>query len=346
MEHYAPHHSAKFEGWYSKFDLASGAHIALIICSVPNAPSRQHMVSFTYYPASGAQIFQREHFIDNIKRVTTNESTNAFELQVPGMGYMRASSDGTTSYKLSAEDGSWTLEATCDSYTAWRSDKTTPEGWIINLPLPLHWHVHSLCSPCTFTLAIPSLGDALPTTDRQSRATIHQEKNWANSFPEAHMWVQAWDAEHKRGICLAGGKIMYNTAYMLGYRSPSLDLDFVPPFSVSYLNLLSPFMSTTNNWAERSFSISVSNYFHKLELKAHAPKESGWFGLASPFPDGHRHNFCIESFRATVDVEVFEKKGWWPWSAWEKVKTEKWEGASLEFAGGYYPERGQGKKEE
>ena len=345
MEHYAPHHNANFEGFYSKFDLVSGSHIALIICSVPNASSRPHMVSFTYYPASGKPIFQREHFVDNIERVTINEQSKAFELRIPGMGVMTASGDGTTSYKLNADDGSWSLEAQGDSYTAWRADKSTPEGWMINLPLPLHWHVHSLCSPCAFTLSIPSLGDALPASDRHGRANIHQEKNWANSFPDAHMWVQAWDAAENRGICLAGGKILYNTAYMLGYRSPSLNLDFVPPFSVSYLNVLSPFMSVTNDWESRTFSISVSNYFHKLELKAHAPKEPGWFSLASPFPEGHRKNLCVESFIATIEVEVFEKSGWMPWSGWRKIKTEKFEGASLEFAGGYYPERGEGKEQ-
>ncbi|KAI4609067.1 hypothetical protein J4E80_008814 [Alternaria sp. BMP 0032] len=346
MEHFAPHPSSQFEGYYSKFDLVSGSHIALIISSVPGAPSRQHVVSFTYYPSSGHPIFQREHVVDNVERVTTNEKTKAFDLRVPGMGVMSTESNGRTSYEFSAEDGSWSLSAQCEEdYMPWRKDKSTPEGWMVHLPFPLHWHVHSLCSPATFTLDIPALGDAFPAQDRKSRATIHQEKNWANSFPDAHMWVQAWDNEEKRGICLAGGKIMYNTAYMLGYRSPSLNLDFVPPFSVSYLNLLSPFMSATNDWDTRTFSISVSNYTHKLELKARAPKEPGWFGLASPFPDGHRANFCRESFIATIEARIWVREGWWPWSAWKEVKTERWEGASLEFAGGYYPERGESKKD-
>jgi tocopherol cyclase len=351
MDHYGPHPSSQFEGYYSKFDLASGSHIALIICSVPNASSRPHMVSFTYYPASGTPIFQREHFVSSIETVVTDSRTNAFEIRVPGMGVMKTDGEGVVGYDLEAEDKSWKLEAQCDSHRSWGEGeggvgKITPEGWMINLPLPLHWHVHSLCSPCSFSLSIPSLGSSFPSEDAKGRATIHQEKNWANSFPDAHMWVQAWDDEQKRGICLAGGKIMYNTAYMLGYRSPDLNLDFVPPFSVSYLNLLSPFMSAKNDWDTRTFSISVSNYFHRLELKAHAPKESGWFGLASPFPDGHRANFCRESFIATIKVQIYEKEGWWPWSAWRKVKTEDWEGGSLEFAGGYYPERGEGKKEE
>jgi tocopherol cyclase len=158
------------------------------------------------------------------------------------------------------------------------------------------------------------------------------------------MWVQAWDANNNKGVCLAGGKILGQTAYMLGYRSPTLDLDFVPPFSVSYLNIFSPFMNVAIDWPTRSFNLSVSNYFYKLDLKAHAPKEPGWFGLACPFPDGHRANFCRESFLATIEVKVSERSGWMPWSAWKEIKTDTFEGGSLEFAGSYYPERGEKKE--
>jgi tocopherol cyclase len=342
MQHNAPHPSASFEGYYTKFDLSSGSHIALIICSVPNAETRPHMVSFTYYPKSGKPIFQREHFVDNIERITINQDTKAFELRVPELGYMRVEADGTSSYNLKAEE--WSLEAKSNTYTAWRSDKSTPEGWMIQLPLPLHWHVHSLCSPCHLKLSIPSLGDSFPPADREGRATFHQEKNWANSFPDAHMWVQAWDADNNKGICLAGGKILGQTAYLLGYRSPTLNLDFVPPFSMSYFNIFAPFMSEKNDWASRTFSLSVSNYFYKLDLKASAPKEHGWFGLATPFPDGHRANFCTESFLATIEAKISERCGWMPWHAWREVRVDRWEGASLEFAGEYFPERGEKKQ--
>lgn len=343
MTHYAPHPGSKFEGYYSKFDLSSGSHIAIVICSIPNATTRPHMVSFTYYPKSGKPIFQREHFVDSIEHVTTDEKTKAFKLQIPGMGLMRTEADGTTWYKLKTEE--WSFEAQSTEFTPWRKDKSTPEGWMIYLPFPLHWHVHSLCSPCTFSLDIPSLGDNFSPVDHQGRATFHQEKNWANSFPDAHMWVQAWDASNNKGVCLAGGKIMGQTAYMLGYRSPTLDLDFVPPFSVSYLNFFSPFMFVKNDWEARTFTISVSTYLYRLELKAYAPKESGWFGLASPFPDGHRPNFCRESYMATIEVKISERSGWMPWNAWRQIKMEKFDGASLEFAGGYYPERGDNKDE-
>ncbi|KAF2255635.1 hypothetical protein BU26DRAFT_512602 [Trematosphaeria pertusa] len=318
--------------YYSKFDLPSGAHIALVICTVPDAKTRPHMVSFTYYPASGSPIFQREHWVSAIERTTTGPG-NAFELRIPDMGTMAVDADSTTTYSLSCPE--WSLSAMTGSHTPWHPRKKTPEGWLVRLPLPLHWHVHSLSSPTAFQLDIPSL--RLPRADRKGRATIHQEKNWASSFPASHMWIQARDGENERGVCLAGGRILGMTAYMLGYRSRDLNVDFVPPFALAVLGFISPFMSVDVDYANRAFEISVSNLFYRIDLKARAPKEGGWFGLGSPFPEGHRRNFCTESFLTEVEVAVF-RRGWWGWS---EVRKERFENASLEFAGGYFPERGE-----
>lgn len=129
------------------------------------------------------------------------------------------------------------------------------------------------------------------------------------------------------------------TAYILAYRSPSLNIDFLPPFSLSVLGI-SPFMSIDIDWERRAFAISVSGLWRKIEVRAKAPREKDvWFGLATPFPDGHRGNFCTESFLAEVKVQVF-KRGWW--GSWTEVCSDKFENASLEFAGEYFPERGDG----
>ncbi|KAF2869987.1 hypothetical protein BDV95DRAFT_608783 [Massariosphaeria phaeospora] len=331
MEHFAPHQSAAFEGYYSKFDLPSGAHIALIICSVPNATSRPpYMVSFTYYPESGSPIFQCHHWVSDIQRIT-NGPGHAFELRVPELGSMICDADGKTSYNLRCAE--WSLDAVTSGREPWSSTKRTPEGWLIKLPLPLHWHVQSLASPCVYKFSIKSVN--LPGTETYGRATIHQEKNWASSFPSSHMWIQA--RADNRGICLAGGKIMGMTAYMLGYRSPDLNLDFVPPLALSVFGVFSPFMSVDVDWANRAFTISVSGLWRKIVVRAKAPKEEGWFGLGCPFPEGHRENFVTESFLAVVEVEVWAR-GWWGWNA---VRTERFENASLEFGGGYFPGRGE-----
>ncbi|KAJ4353308.1 uncharacterized protein N0V89_005035 [Didymosphaeria variabile] len=313
MEHFAPHPKSRFEGFYSKFDLPSGSHIALVICTVPKATKLPpHMVSFTYYPSSGSPIFQREHWVSNIDRVITGPS-NAFELKTD-FGSMRVAPNGDTTYNLQAPE--WGLKATTTSRTAWfpEQNKHTPEGWLVHLPLPLHWHVHSLSSRADFQLSIPSQG-----INQKGTAAVHQEKNWANSFPSAHVWVQSRDPLSARGICLAGGKILGMHAFLLGYRSPSLSLDFLPPFAlaipISFMSwMISPFMTHTVDYASRLFTLTVSNLFYKIEIRAQAPREGGWFGLGSPFPEGHRKNFCSESFLANVDVMVWQRSVWnWAW---------------------------------
>ncbi|KAF2661328.1 hypothetical protein K491DRAFT_449659 [Lophiostoma macrostomum CBS 122681] len=311
MEHFAPHMRAVFEGWYSKFDLPSGAHLAIIICTVPKASQRPpHMVSFTYYPKSGSPIYQREHWVSELHRVKLN-STHAFELRVPGIGFMKVDADSTTTYDLKCED--WTLKGRTTGRKPWNTRCSTPEGLLVRLPLPLHWHVHSLASPCDFTLSIPSID--MPPEDRQGEASVHQEKNWASSFPSAHTWVQAHSPETNTTINLTGGKILGMTAYMIAYRSPDLEVLFRPPFSVAFLGI-SPFMSVEVDYENRAFAISVSGIWKRIEVRAKAPADKEtWFGLGSPFPEGHRRNFCSESFLATVEVVVSER-GWW--GSWQE----------------------------
>ena len=337
MEHFAPHNKSCFEGFYSKFDLPSGSHIVLVLCSVPDAHKLPpHMVSFTYYPSTGFPIFQREHWVSNIERQIIG-SGNAFELRTD-LGSMRVSADGTTSYDFATQE--WNLHATTRSRVGWFPEKRkeTPEGLLVHPPLPLHWHVHSLSSQTKFRLEIPS--ENVVDEDKEGIAYVHQEKNWANSFPSAHVWVQARDQAGSRGICLAGGKILGMDAFIIGYRSPSLNLDFLPPFALALPFSMSPFMSHSVDYCTRTFRLTVFNLWHKIEVRAQAPKEGGWFGLGSPFPEGHRENYCSESFLAVVKVTLWEKRRWWDCS-WTEIKKDVFRGASLEFAGEYFPGRGE-----
>jgi hypothetical protein len=126
-------------------------------------------------------------------------------------------------------------------------------------------------------------------------------------------------------------------AYLLGYRSLGYNVNFRPPFSLALFDM-SPFMSVDVDWDNREFSISVSGFWKKIELRASAPKDRGWFGLSAPFADGHRKNFLTETFVAQIEVKVYERS-WW--GSWDEVKTEVFENGSLEFGGEYFPERGE-----
>lgn len=328
MEHHKPHPSAVFEGYYSKFDLPSGAHLALIACRVKNANQRPYMVSFTYVPAKDcSKTFQREIWSESMEMKTSSKG-DGFRINIPGTGFIT----WTTNYtEYDIETPEFSFKAKSSSRTPWSKETNTPESLLVNLPLPLHWHVQSLASKCTFTLEIPSQN--LPLEDKTGSATIHDEKNWAHSFPSAHMWLQARSDD--RGFCCAGGQILGLEAFLLGYRSKNLNVDFRPPFAVRVAGW-SPFLSYSSDWEGRTFEASMQSFRQKLVVRASAPKGS-FFSLSSPFPEGHRENFLGQSFQATIEVEVYES-GWF--GPWRLVREDRFEDGSLEFGGGYYPPAG------
>nr|OQO29333.1 hypothetical protein B0A51_02909 [Rachicladosporium sp. CCFEE 5018] len=332
MQHNAPHTSAAFEGYYSKFDLPSGAHICLVICKVKNGKTRPKMLTFTYIPQDVSKTFQHECFPDSIS-MTKLGSDNAFELRIPGIGYVKWRGDSATEYDLKCDE--FTLSGKTTSRTPWSKTTSTPESWLVHLPLPLHWHVHTLASSCDFSLSIP--GHDVPHSDRHGTAQVHQEKNWAASFPKAHMWVQARDGD--RGICLAGGQILGLDAFLLGYRGKKYNIDFRPPFATMVAGW-SPFMSYTSDWDSKNFSLSVQSFRQKVVVEASAPIGT-WFSMPAPFPEGHRPNMVCESFQATVRVKVYES-GWV--GAWRLVEEALFEGGSLEFGAEFYPAAGSEKK--
>lgn len=329
MEHNAPHPKAAFEGYYNKFDLPSGAHLVLVICKVKDAQSKPNVLSFTYVPCDASKIFRKELFTESIDMRIDDAKGYAFTLDIPGIGYAKWDDSSCTEYELKHE--AFSFHATTLTRTPWDKVSQTPEGLLVRLPLPLHWHVQSMASRCKFDLNIP--GYDLPPEDRSGEAVVHQEKNWAFSFPSAHMWVQCRDGD--RTFCCAGGKILGMDAFLLGYRSKDLNLDFRPPFAVRIAGL-GPFMTYKTDWEHRSFELAVQSFRQKITVKASAPKGS-FFPLSPPFPEGHRENFLNQSFQAKVEIKVYES-GWL--SPWNLVREEIFEGGSLEFGGDFYPPAG------
>lgn len=329
MNQFKPHPGSTFEGYYSKFRLPSGAHLALIICTVPQAEKKPHMISFTYVPHDSMHVFQRELWVDSLDMVPKSEDI-AFEQRFPD-GHVKCNADSTTEYFIDNKD--FRFVAKTRTRTPWMPNMETPEGLLVHLPIPLHWHVHSLASECKFELSMP--GYDLPSEDKSGIAMVHQEKNWASSFPSAHIWVQARDGD--RGICIAGGQILGLEAFLVGYHSsnPKHSMAFRPPLAVKALGI-SPTMSVNSSWENRTFDLSVQSWTQKLVVSAKAPKGT-FFSLSSPFPDGHRENFLGESFQTTIKVQVYEAS----WlGSWQLVHEDSFEDGSLEFGGGYYPPAG------
>jgi hypothetical protein len=229
--------------------------------------------------------------------------------------------------------------AKMESVVKWSGEKdrpgseSSPEGWLSYLPIPLHWHVSSLRSnaTCELRLSSKSIPKQIAVASTQD-VLVHSETNWGNSFPKSHMWIQA-RKDDERYLCLAGGAVISGlTAFLVGYRSKDLSLDFRPPFAMQLLGM-SPFMSHRAEWDSRTFELDVRSFTSRLVVKASAPRES-FFTLGAPFPEGHRDNALGESFRATVEARIFRRS--FPFMPWQEIRCEIFERASLEFGGALF----------
>jgi hypothetical protein len=334
-----PHPSAAVEGYYTKFDFPNGAHIVLVICSVRQAydPSRAHMVSFTYQPPTGNEFWQRQFYDRTIsmRRTPKAEHNNAFELDVPGVGYVRFDGDGDVEYDLDFNDFRFCARVRSEVMWSGGQDEpgweSSPEGWLSILPLPLHWHVSSLRSRGTCDLQV--MNNAVPQLISASHQTVcaHLEKNWGNSFPKSHIWIQA--RKQNRYLCLAGGAVVPGVkAFLVGYRSEDLELDFKPPFAMQLLGV-SPFISSRADWGSRTFQLDVRSFTTRLVVEATSPPDS-FFTLGAPFPEGHREHALGQSFRATAHLKIYHRP--FPFMTWSELREEVFENASLEFGGAYF----------
>ena len=377
-EPYSLHPHASFEGYYTKFPLPSGASLILVIFTIPTVASRgsetANSVELTYIPASYGlrhserQLWQRGFKVRSMERQTWQESRHdrpSFKLETGNDEAVYAMISGNVEsaveYRVSAPPPSHgaSLDGADDSKphiqfrartrsrTPWPHRTATPEGLWSWFPfLPLHWHVHSLSSTAEFDLKLPIEAHIDPRDTVGASTHVHEEKNWATSFPSAHMWVQAREGESKseRGICLAGGRTLGVDAYLVGYsdRSQNFELNFRPPFAMQIplagSTSVAPFMSCVRNWENRSFLLSVQNFTHKVVVRASAPKGT-FFPLCAPFEDGARENWLAQSLSAQVEVEIFRRKAWII-GPWVLILSDVFRSGSLEFGGDYYPNRG------
>ncbi|KAF2842280.1 hypothetical protein M501DRAFT_927092 [Patellaria atrata CBS 101060] len=345
MEHWTPHINTQFEGWYSKFEFPSGSSLAIIISTVPNAVKKPHLLSITYHPHSQrSEVFQREIFVPSIERVRLD--SNAFELRVEGFGIMTCSPTGMVTYDFSIPD--FQFHATTSPFMPWKRNggpgaANTPFGWQVHLPLPLHWHVQDLAASGSYSLNLPNHSGFLEA-DVSGTVSVHQEKNWASSFPEKHMWVQARAPDNSAFLCLAGGRLLGLDLYNIGFRSQTNHIDIRPPLCVGR-GSLSLTTKTNVDWENRAFGIRVNGLWRSLEVNCSAPKGT-WFGITAPFGDGHRENFLAESWNARVEVVVKKRGllGLLMCGGWKETERKVFENAALEFGGAFYGDVGTEKK--
>jgi hypothetical protein len=345
MDHFAPHKGVTFEGYYSKYRLPSGASIALIVSTVPAAakdvsPSivverKAYMISFTYVHADSKHWWQREYW------PSTLDSSNGGCKE--GNGFLIKWDEGEFGWNGEKELVRWKIDTKEITFSAateqgsripWiKGNKdSTPAGLLARLPLPIQWHVHTLDSNYEFSLELPEDAKLHPA-DRGGNAKVHIEKNWALSFPESYIWIQARDHKQDKGICIAGGSLMRGVqAYLVGYDNHDHSVSFAPPSSTSIFSL-SLGLTSNVSYKDRKVVIDIRGWLRRIRVTATAP-EGTFFTLSAPLPTGHAPDYATQSFAATIKVETWNRS--WPWSGWAEASQEEFQQGSLEFGGGFY----------
>ncbi|CCL99785.1 uncharacterized protein FIBRA_01807 [Fibroporia radiculosa] len=335
-DHFAPHPSAKFEGYYTRVQLEDGGTLALIFCWVKNAKIRENLVCVIHAPADGSKVpsFYHEIYPEQLS-ITAKDPTSktpSFRINVPGLGNMTVTSS-RTEYTLAIPDVRLSLTLCLTNHTSWLRTRplSGPMGPLARLSryLPLNWHVYSLASDADYTIVLAG-------RTYTGHGVAHLEKNWGRSFPSGWLWSQTFKVDNET-ICLAGGSALPGVqAYLVGYRSTGLCWDFRPPFTMG-IGLFSPFLRVQCDSGAGVVELEARTWLRKLKVNIHAPVDS-FIGLPAPLKDGHQPQFAFESFRATVITEAYIRC--WPWGGWERAEEDhpktvenEVSSASLEFGG-------------
>ncbi|KAI0646171.1 hypothetical protein C8Q79DRAFT_926201 [Trametes meyenii] len=329
-DHFAPHLSRRFDGYYTRTQTEDGATIAVIFCWVKGAKRRGNLVLVLYQPGAGAGLsipafkhqFFPDHFDVSVGEATRGDSPQGFVITAPGIGSMKVSSN-TIEYDIAVPEKDLRLNLVLTDHTPWsRTDPLDgPMGPILHLSrlLPLNWHVRSTQSVASYTLAHGPAG-AGESPSLSGTGQAHAEKNWGASFPQGWIWAQAFSADGRHTLCVAGGAALPWVplqAYLVGYRSPACGAwDFRPPFALA-VGPLAPFIHVRHDSRRGVVEMDVTTWTRRLRVKIEAPLES-FVGITAPLKDGHALDFAHESFEARVSVEVFSRR--WPWSKWELVE--------------------------
>jgi len=339
---FAPHPGAPFEGYYTRIVTATGSTILLIFSSVFSAADRPHLVHFSLLPSGG----NNRIVVDKFPRITDvggfkhpDDGTHEFGRVAKGDGvegtYKVCRDEQRYRLELDTAEGKIQLAVDITKRTPWNAGNklSTPEGIFSALTflLPLHWNVLSTASSADYDIRHDGV------VIEQGTGIAHLEKNWGVSFPTGWTWIQSFSkplkAEGLRTFCLAGGKIMGQKAYLLGYRSEKIQWSFCPPFTLMPFCFATPFAGETIDSKKGTARFEMASLAKKLVVEVSSPPDhEGWLGLCCPLSDGHGNTCAYETFNGCVRIKAFQ----WGWSrGWELVEDTTFEGAAVEFGGDY-----------
>ncbi|KAL4224032.1 hypothetical protein ACF0H5_017489 [Mactra antiquata] len=316
--HLFPQKGPFFEGWYMRIiDYDSNQSYGLLFGSV--LPTDSHNVSGPLVLASilmrrceqqgGCKLMSVNGEFSPInlnitargKQVTKNPDTRSppdFKWMVNSKnngGYLEQKGETTTfTFKL----GELAFRGEATKPVPWNSAGTGPEGWLVYLPLPLHWFVYSLRSELQIYEIENTTSGAVVSG---SNGVVHLEKNWGNSFPKRWIWSEGVSSATNATINISGGLVeLFNLfsvdAYLIGIRDPqnSLALDLRPDNSV---------VSAKIDGCGGRINMSVNSISYNVEIEISAKAGTYSNCLLGPEVVGFRP-VCVESYDATATITV------------------------------------------
>ncbi|KAG8980278.1 hypothetical protein FRB94_011992 [Tulasnella sp. JGI-2019a] len=351
QDHFAPHPGVPFEGYYTRILTTTGNTILLIFSSVPGAKTHTHHVHFSHiirpsglrkhqeadvliakFPKiddplfqtspNGVQPFRREAVGDGLTAnydIRRNELKYQVKVDTPESGYVEAD-----------------VEISGRMPWVGSEELSTPEGIFSRLVflLPLHWNIWSTASHTKFS--IKRDGKIV----EEGEGIAHVEKNWGTSFPLGWTWMQGFSSaqDPRTGselttFALAGGKIIGQRAYLLGYRSPALKWSFRPLFTMMPFGFQTPFISEKMDARAGTAHLDICSVTRRLVIDAQAPPDhDGWIPMNCPLSNGHGNEYGFESFEAVIRIKAYVRT-WY--GGWMFVEESVLENAALEFGGDY-----------
>ena len=242
-----------------------------------------------------------------------------------------------------------------------------PEGLLqhLGLILPLHWYVHTSQTPTNYLLehvSKPYLEDesaisaGLRRIISSGTGSVHIEKNWGHSFPTGWIWCQAnspiesaakqstnHDDNQSIQFMMAGGSILYLTAFLIGIRVGNhIAWDFKPPFALgpgfavhdgSHARVhYGPGMKIRRDFVNKTVHIQVWDGLRWARIEIMADPDTFATKIPGPMPGGWTPGYCHHSYRSQITITLFERSLWsipytaissvlHPWRSWKNIKT-------------------------
>ena len=266
---------------------------------------RPRLVHFSLLPSGG----NNRIVVDKFPRITDvggfkhpDDGTHEFGRAAKGDGvegtYKVCRDEQRYRLELDTAEGKIQLAVDITKRTPWNAGNklSTPEGIFSALTflLPLHWNVLSTASSADYDIRHDGV------VIEQGTGIAHLEKNWGVSFPTGWTWIQSFSkplkAEGLRTFCLAGGKIMGQKAYLLGYRSEKIQWSFCPPFTLMPFCFATPFAGETIDSKKGTARFEMASLAKKLVVEVSSPPDhEGWLGLCCPLSDGHGNTYAYEA---------------------------------------------------